>query len=212
MVASTSDRADKTLFFDGRATTLRSKTMQINAPSIRKGMILEVDGNLWRVMKTQHVTPGKGVACMQVEMRNIETGNKTNKRFNSTERVERVTLTQRNMQYLYEDGGRFHFMDLESYEQIELDADFLEDAIPYLLPETEVIVELHDTRPLNVQLPQTVVLEVVECDATIKGQTATGSYKPGKLETGATIMVPPYLESGTKIRVNTETGEYMERA
>lgn len=186
--------------------------MQINAPSIRKGMILEVDGNLWRVMKAQHVTPGKGVACMQVEMRNLETGNKTNKRFNSTERVERVTLTQRNMQYLYEDGGNYHFMDLESYEQIELGAEFLEDAIPYLLPETEVVVEFHETRPLNVQMPQTVVLEVVECDAAIKGQTATGSYKPGKLETGAMIMVPPYLESGTKIRVNTETGEYMERA
>jgi len=186
--------------------------MQINAPSIRKGMILEMDDALWRVVKTQHVTPGKGVACMQVEMRSVETGNKTNKRFNSTERVERATLTQRSMQYLYEDSGNYHFMDMESYEQIELGVDFLEDAKPYLLPETEVIVEFHEQRPLNVQLPQTVVLEVVECDAAIKGQTATGSYKPGKLETGATIMVPPYLAAGTKIRVNTETGEYMERA
>jgi len=186
--------------------------MQINAPSIRKGMILELDDILWRVVKTQHVTPGKGVACMQVEMRNAETGNKTNKRFNSTERVERVTLTQRPMQYLYEDGGNYHFMDLENYEQIELGEDFLENAKPYLLPETEVLIEFHEQRPLNVQLPQTVVLEVTECDASIKGQTATGSYKPGKLETGATIMVPPYLEANTKIKVNTETGEYMERA
>jgi len=186
--------------------------MQINAPSIRKGMILEIDNALWRVMKTQHVTPGKGVACMQVEMRNIETGNKTNKRFNSTERVARATLSQRSMQYLYEDTGKHHFMDMENYDQIELDTEFLEDVIPYLLPETEVIVEFHDERPLSVQLPQTVVLEVVECDAAIKGQTATGSFKPGKLQTGATIMVPPYLEAGTKIRVNTETGEYMERA
>ncbi|MDX8391125.1 MAG: elongation factor P [Mariprofundaceae bacterium] len=186
--------------------------MQINAPSIRKGMILEVGSNLWRVMKTQHVTPGKGVACMQVEMRNIETGNKTNKRFNSTERLERITLSQRQMQYLYEDTGKYHFMDMESYDQIELDRAFLDDVIPYLLPETEVVVEFHEQRPLNVQLPQTVVLTVVECDAAIKGQTATGSFKPGKLETGATITVPPYLEAGTKIRVNTETGEYMERA
>jgi len=185
--------------------------MLINAPSIRKGMILEIEGSLWRIMKAQHITPGKGVACMQVEMRNIETGNKANKRFNSTERVERATLTQRPMQFLYEDGGAYHFMDMESYEQIELGEDFLEDARPYLLPETEVLVEFHEQRPLNVQLPQTVALEVVECDAAIKGQTATGSYKPGKLETGATIMVPPYLEAGTKIRVNTETGEYMER-
>ncbi|MDX8411861.1 MAG: elongation factor P, partial [Mariprofundaceae bacterium] len=157
-------------------------------------------------------TPGKGVACMQVEMRNIETGNKTNKRFNSTERVERATLNQRAMQFLYEDSGAYHFMDMESYEQMELGADLLEDAKPYLLPETEVVIEMHEERPLNVQLPQTVVLTVVECDASIKGQTATGSYKPAKLETGASILVPPYLEAGTRVKVNTETGEYMERA
>jgi len=186
--------------------------MQINAPSIRQGMILEVDGSLWRVMKTQHVTPGKGVACMQVEMRNIETGNKTNKRFNSTERVVRVTLTQRAMQFLYEDGGTYHFMDMETYEQMALGEDIMEQAKPYLLPETEVTVEMHGERPLNVTLPQSVVLTVVECDASIKGQTATGSYKPATLETGASVMVPPYLEAGTKIKVNTESGEYVERA
>jgi len=165
--------------------------MQISAPSIRKGMILEVDASLWRVMKTQHVTPGKGVACMQVEMRNVETGNKTNKRFNSTERVERVTLSQRPMQFLYADGDAYHFMDTETYEQMELSGDLLEDAMPYLLPETEVVIEMHGERPLNVKLPQTVELTVTECDAVIKGQTATGSYKPAKLETGASIMVPP---------------------
>jgi elongation factor P len=186
--------------------------MQINAPSIRQGMILEIDGALWRVIKAQHVTPGKGVACMQVEIRNIETGNKSNKRFNSTERVERVTLSQRNMQFLYEDGGNYHFMDTETYDQITLNEELLEHAKPYLLPETEVIVEFHDERPLNVQLPQTVVLTVTECDAAIKGQTATGSYKPATLETGASVMVPPYLEAGTKIKVNTEDGSYVERA
>lgn len=186
--------------------------MQINSTAVRVGNILEVEGALWRVMKTQHVTPGKGVACMQVEMRNIETGNKTNKRFNSTERVERVTLSQREMQYLYEDSGLYHFMDTETYDQITLGEEMMDAALPYLLPEMQVIVEFHDTRPLNVSLPQSVVLEVVECDAVIKGQTATGSYKPGKLETGTSIMVPPYLEPGTKVRVNTETGEYIERA
>lgn len=186
--------------------------MQINATAIRTGNVLEVDGQLWKVMKTQHVTPGKGVACMQVEMRNIETGNKTNKRFNSTEKVEKVTLTQREMQFLYSEEDNYHFMDTETYDQIALGRDMLENVLPYLLPEMQVVVEFHDERPLNVQLPQTVVLEVVECDAVVKGQTATGSYKPGKLETGASIMVPPYLESGTKIKVNTETGEYIERA
>ncbi len=186
--------------------------MQMNVTSVRAGNILELDGGLWRVMKATHVTPGKGVACMQLEMRNIETGTKTNKRFNSTERVERVTLSQRKMQYLYADGRDHHFMDTETYDQITLSEDMLENVLPYLLPEMEVTVEFHGERPLNVQLPTTVVLEVVECDAAIKGQTATGSYKPGKLETGAPIMVPPYLEPGTKVRVNTETGEFVERA
>ncbi len=186
--------------------------MQINSTSIRSGMILDVSGNLWRVGRTHHVTPGKGVACMQVEMRNIETGTKTNKRFNSTERVERVRLSQHSMQFLYHDSGSYHFMDMETYEQMELDEALMEEAKPFLLPETEVMVEMHEGRPLNVQLPKTVTLEVVETDAAIKGQTATGSYKPGKLETGADILVPPYLEAGTRIKVNTEDGTYIERA
>lgn len=185
--------------------------MQINATAIRPGMILEVDGALWRVMKAQHVTPGKGVACMQVEMRNVETGTKVNKRFNSTERVERVTLTQRPMQFLYEDQGTYYFMDMENFEQVAIHGEMLEGIKEYLLPETEVTIEFYGERPLNVQLPQTVVLTVIECEPVVKGQTATGSYKPAKLETGATIMVPPYLEAGTKVRVNTETGEFVER-
>ncbi len=186
--------------------------MQINVTTIRVGNILEIDGGLWKVMKTKHVTPGKGVACMQVEMRNIETGTKTNKRFNSTERVERTVLSQRPMQYLYEADGQYHFMDMETYDQITLGEEMLENARLYLLPEMMVEVEFHEERPLNVKLPQSVVLTVVECDASIKGQTATGSYKPGVLETGASILVPPYLEAGTRIRVNTESGEFIERA
>jgi len=186
--------------------------MQINVTAIRTGNILEIDSGLWKVMKTKHVTPGKGVACMQVEMRNIETGTKTNKRFNSTERAERTILSQRPMQYLYEDSGDYHFMDMETYDQIALHENMMENAKPYLLPEMMVEVEFHDERPLNVKLPQSVVLTVTECDASIKGQTATSSYKPGVLETGASIMVPPYLESGTKVKVNTENGEYVERA
>jgi elongation factor P len=116
------------------------------------------------------------------------------------------------MQFLYEDSGSYHFMDMETYDQITLGEDMLENAKPYLLPEMMVEVEFHEERPLNVKLPQSVELTVVECDASIKGQTATGSYKPGVLETGASIMVPPYLESGTRVKVNTETGEFMERA
>jgi elongation factor P len=186
--------------------------MLINVTSVRTGNILDWDGGLWKVVKTHHVTPGKGVACMQLEMRHIEKGNKTNKRFNSTEKVERIILNQCKMQFLYADAGQYNFMDTETYDQIALDESMLENAIPYMLPEMEVEVEFHEDRPLNVKLPQSVNLVVVECDASIKGQTATSSYKPGVLETGTSIMVPPYLESGTKVRVNTETGEYMERA
>jgi len=186
--------------------------MQINSTSIRVGHVLEVDNILWRVMKTHHVTPGKGVACMQIEMRNLETGNKTNKRFNSTERVERAVLSQVNMQYLYNDADDYHFMNTETYDQITLNKEMLEEALPYLLPEMQVVVEFHEERPLNVQMPKAVILVLVECDAAIKGQTATSSYKPGKLETGASVMVPPFIESGIKIKVNTETGEYIERA
>ncbi|OIQ00650.1 MAG: elongation factor P [Zetaproteobacteria bacterium CG2_30_46_52] len=186
--------------------------MMMNVTSVKVGNILEWEGGLWRIIKLQHVTPGKGVACMQLEMRNIENGIKTNKRFNSSEKVDRVVLSQSKMQYLYEDGGQYHFMNMENYEQITLGEDMVESAMAYMLPEMEVDVEFYEDRPLNVKLPQTVILEVVECDASIKGQTATSSYKPGKLETGTSIMVPPYLESGTKVRVNTETGEYMERA
>jgi len=186
--------------------------MQINVTAIRVGNILETEGALWKVLKIKHVTPGKGVACMQVEMRNIESGTKTNKRWNSSEKIERVILNQRPMQFLYEDGGNYNFMDMESYEQIALGEDMLESAKPYLLPEMMVEVEFHDERPLNVSLPMSVELVVTECDAALKGQTATSSYKPGVLETGAPIMVPPYLEAGTKVKVNTETGEFMERA
>ena len=186
--------------------------MQINVTAIRVGNILETEGALWKVLKIKHVTPGKGVACMQVEMRNIESGTKTNKRWNSSEKIERVILSQRPMQFLYEDGGNYNFMDMETYEQIALGEDMLENAKPYLLPEMMVEVEFHDERPLNVSLPQSVELVVTECDAALKGQTATSSYKPGVLETGAPIMVPPYLEAGTKVKVNTDTGEFMERA
>jgi len=186
--------------------------MLINVTAVRTGNILDWDGGLWKVIKTHHVTPGKGVACMQLEMRHIEKGTKTNKRFNSSEKVERIVLNQRKMQFLYADGDQYNFMDMETYDQLALGEDMIENAKPYMLPEMEVEIEFHEDRPLNVKLPMTVVLEVVECDAAIKGQTATSSYKPGILETGTSIMVPPYLESGTKVKVNTETGEYMERA
>jgi elongation factor P len=147
-----------------------------------------------------------------VELKNLRNNTKLNERFRSADKVEKVRLDQKDQQFLYENDGMLVFMDMETYDQIALGEDMVEAAKPYMLPEMEVEVEFHEDRPLNVKLPQSVNLVVTECDASIKGQTATSSYKPGVLETGAPIMVPPYLEAGTKVRVNTETGEYMERA
>jgi elongation factor P len=149
---------------------------------------------------------------MQVEMRNLETGNKTNKRFNSTERVERVTLSQREMQFLYEDGGQYHFMDMETYDQIELPKEFLGERAAFLQDGMTVTVESHEGKPLGVKLPLHVTLEVVEAEPVVKGQTAASSYKPAVLENGLRVMVPPFVSAGEKIVVNTEELTYVKRA
>ncbi|MEK8088221.1 elongation factor P [Thermithiobacillus plumbiphilus] len=186
--------------------------MKISAFDIRPGNLLEYEKGLWRVAKTQHVKPGKGGAFMQVEMKNIEVGTKTNIRFRSEDKVEKAMVEPRTMQYLYNDGTGYVFMDTSSYEQMSLDADALEGQVEFLLPNTEVQINFHNERPIGVELPPAVVLTIVEADPAIKGQTATSSYKPAKVETGLTVMVPPFVNSGEKIRVNTADGSYIDRA
>lgn len=186
---------------------------KVNATEIRAGNLLEWDKRVWRVLKSYHVhVGGRGGAYMQVEMKDIEAGTKVNQRFRTDEKIERAFVEGRDMEYLYHDGDNYIFMDKESFEQLHLSAEFLEGQKEYLLPNTAVQVNFHNERPIGVQLPGTVVLTITETEPTLKGATATGSYKPAKMETGLTVMVPPFVGEGEKIKVNTDSGEYVERA
>ena len=187
--------------------------MKIDGNAIRVGMVIEHKGGLWRAVKTQHTQPGKGGAYLQVELKEVRTGTKLNERFRSSEKVERATLEQREFQFLYPDGDSFTFMDNETYEQITLSAEFIgEDQVPFLQDGMEVTIESHEGSPIGVQLPDTVICEVVEADAVVKGQTASSSYKPAVLDNGVKVLVPPHIETGTRIVVNTYDATYVERA
>ena len=187
--------------------------MKINANTIKPGMILEYQNGLWVVVKTEHVKPGKGGAFAQVEMKNLVTRTKLNERFRSDDTVERVTLEQRDHSFLYEDGDMLVFMDTENYEQISLAKEWVgEDQVRFLHDGMVVVIESHDEKPIGMSLPDTVVLEVVETEPTIKGQTASSSYKPAIASNGMRVMIPPFMGVGERIVVSTETGEYMKRA
>jgi elongation factor P len=185
---------------------------KVTATEIRAGNLLEWDKRIWRVLKSHHVhVGGRGGAYMQVEMKDIEVGTKTNQRFRTDEKIERAFVEPRDLQYLYQDGENYVFMDKESYEQLTLSGEFLEGQTGYLLPNTDVQVNFHNDRPIGVELPASVVLAVVETEPGIKNATATTTYKPAKMETGLIVQVPPFVNEGEKIRINTDTGEYMER-
>jgi elongation factor P len=187
--------------------------MKINGNAIKPGNVIQHDGGLWVAVKTAHVKPGKGGAFAQVELKNLIDGRKLNERFRSSDTVERVTLEQKDFQYLYEQGEALVFMDQKTYEQIELQKDFVgEDQIRFLHDGMQVTLEFHEERPIGIELPESVVLEVVETEPTVKGQTASGSYKPAKASNGMRVMIPPYMGEGERILVSTETGEYMRRA
>lgn len=187
--------------------------MKINGNAIRPGMVIEHQGRLWRAVRIQHTQPGKGGAYLQVELRDIRDGTKLNERFRSSENVERVRLEQRTLQYLYTDGDMYTFMDSESFDQISLPAEAIgEDQIPFLQEGMSVTIEFHEESPISVYLPDSVVLEVVEADAVVKGQTASSSYKPAVLENGLRVMVPPHIEAGTRVVVSTADRSYVERA
>jgi elongation factor P len=200
--------------FAARHRESKEKKMKIDGVSIRPGNILQYKGErLWVVTKIQHTQPGKGGAYMQVEMKDIQDGTKLNERFRSDEKVERVRLDQKDYQYLYSDGALLHFMDQESYEQITLAADILDEMQQSFLQENMIVsVESFEGKPISVSLPETVTLQITEAEPVVKGQTASSSYKPAILENGVRIMVPPHVGSGVRVVVNTSTGEYMERA
>ncbi|MEP6966505.1 MAG: elongation factor P [Pseudomonadota bacterium] len=187
--------------------------MKINGNAIRVGNVIQHDGGLWVAVRTAHVKPGKGGAFAQVELKNLIDGRKLNERFRSSDTVERVTLEQKDFQFLYEQGEALVFMDQKTYDQIELRKDFVgEDQVRFLHDGMIVSLEFHEERPIGIELPESVVLEVVETEPTVKGQTASSSYKPAKASNGMRIMIPPYMGEGERILVSTETGEYMRRA
>jgi elongation factor P len=186
--------------------------VKIGGNTIRPGNVLEHKGKLWTVTKTQHVKPGKGGAFMQVEMKDVRSGTKLNERFRSSEVVERVRLDQKDFQFLFSDGDQHTFMDQDSYEQITVSGDLIGDPVVFLTDGMKVIMEMHEGEPLGVQLPESVICTITETEAVVKGQTAASSYKPATLDNGVRIMVPPFIESGEKVVVNTAEAAYVERA
>ncbi|MBA3897021.1 MAG: elongation factor P [Sphingomonadaceae bacterium] len=186
--------------------------MKINAVEIRPGNILDYEGGLWRAVKIQHTQPGKGGAYMQVELKNLIDGRKNNIRFRSAETVEKVRLDTKDFQFLFADGGMLTFMDKDNYDQVALDKGILGDASAFLQDGMDVVMELHDDKPISVQLPDTIEALIVEADAVVKGQTASSSYKPALLENGVRVMVPPHIAAGTRIVVDVYEQTYVKRA
>ena len=186
--------------------------MKINAGEIRVGMLLEYKNDLWQVLKTQHVKPGKGGAFAQVEMKNLRNGSKLNERFRSADKVEKVRLEQKNQQFLFESENVLTFMDNETFEQIELPSKVLGEKRRFLQDGMIVQVEYFNAEALNITLPEKVLCVVVETEPAVKGQTATNSFKPALLDNKLRINVPPFIEQDEKIMVSTETMEYIERA
>lgn len=179
------------------------------ATQIKNGNAIIVDGNLYKILKIDHITPGKGNAVVQVEMRDMQTGIKTQKRFRSSEDVDVASLLTRKMEYLYEDSGVYHFMDQENYQQYELSKDDIGNAINYLKTNMVVEITLHDEKPVDVVLPKNIVLKITETDPIQKG--VQGKVKPATLETGLVVKVPLFVGEGESVKVNTDTNEYIER-
>jgi elongation factor P len=186
--------------------------VRVIASSLRKGNIVEIDGKLGVVMAAENIHPGKGTPVTQLDVRRISDGVKVSLRYKTTEQVERAFVEDKKHQYMYQDGDGFHFMNMESYDQVAVPADIVGDQAAYLQPEMEVTISLHEGVAVAIELPPKAVLEVVETEPTVKGQTAASSYKPALLSNGVRTMVPPFVTTGTKIVVMTADGSYVERA
>jgi elongation factor P len=185
---------------------------KINGNEIRPGNVVEHDGGLWVAVKTNTVKPGKGGAYNQVELKNLINGTKLNERFRSAETVERVHLDLKDFTFLYEQGEALVFMDAESYEQLELQKDFVGERAAFLQDGMKVTVQLYGDRPIGISLPDYVTLTITEADPVVKGQTAASSYKPAVLENGIRVLVPPFVDAGERLVVDTNELTYMRRA
>jgi elongation factor P len=186
--------------------------VKVIASSLRKGNIVEIDGKLGVIVTTENIHPGKGTPVTQMDVRRIADGVKVSLRFKTTEQVERAFVEDHKHQFMYQDSDGFHFMNMESYDQVALQADIIGDQAAYLQPEMEVTISMYDGVPVAIELPPKAVLEVAETEPTIKSQTAASSYKPAVLSNGVRTMVPPFVTAGTKIVVMTADGSYVERA
>jgi len=185
--------------------------MKLYASEIRVGMLIEYKGDLWQVLKTQHVKPGKGGAFAQVEMKSVNKNTKLNERFRSSESVEKASLDETKFNYLYEDETDFHFMNPKSYEQINIKKEVVGEKGKLLTENLEVSISFYDENPLSVELPNQVTGTIETTDVALKGQTVSSSYKPATLDNGINIQVPPFINSGDKIIVDTRTMEYIKK-
>ena len=186
--------------------------MKINAIDLKPGNVLEHQNKLWLVLKREIVQPGKGGAFTVIEIRDLRSGNKATERFRTQETVERVRLDEKEMQFLYMEGDQATFMDNESFEQVTVPRDMIGDPADFLQDGMVCKVMTYEGTPLSVEMPSSVIMELVEADPVVRGQTASSSYKPGKLENGRRVLIPPHVEAGTRIVVNTADGSYVERA
>lgn len=184
----------------------------ISATQLRPGMVIKFNNELYSIFSMVHRTPGNLRGFVQVKMRSLRSGSMTEHRFSSEDRVERASLDEQEMEYLYDDGEYYYFMNTESFEQMHLTKDLLGDSVQYLIPQMKVSVEFYEGKAISVELPPTVDLTVVETEPSLKGATVSNVTKPAKLETGLVVQVPPFISEGEKIRVSTAEGTYQERA
>jgi elongation factor P len=198
-------------FFRARTPPV-SNMATIQATRLRKGMLIKLGGDLFRILDLQHVTPGNLRGFVRVRLRNIRTSALADQKLRSEDQIERETLDEKQMQFLYRDGTAYHFMDTSTYEQIPLSDEVLGEAVNYLVPEAVVQMEFYGSEPVGIELPPTVDLRVEETAPGIKGATASAQVKPARLETGLVVQVPPFVNTGDLVRVNTETGAYQSRA
>lgn len=184
----------------------------MQASALRPGMVIRWNNDLYSIFNMVHRTPGNLRAFVQVRMRNLRNGSMMDNRFSSTEQVERAILDEQEMEYLYDDGESYHFMNTETYEQISLTKDLLGDATQYLIPNIKVAVEFFENKPISVELPATVEMTVIETEPGLKGSTVSNVTKPAKTETGLVVQVPAFINEGQRIKVSTSEGTYLERA
>jgi len=184
----------------------------IAATQIRPGMVIKFNNELHSVFSMVHRTPGNLRGFVQAKMRNLRTGSMTEHRFSSEDKIERVALDEQEMEYLYEDGDDYYFMNTESFEQMHLTKDILGDSVMYLIPNMKVAIEFYEGKPISVELPASVEMKVMETEPGLKGATVSNVTKPAKMETGLIVQVPPFINEGERIRVSTSEGTYLERA